>query len=228
MKKMLSLFIALLASSLLFAQVKFGIGVRGAVNVPTGTTFNDNWFSHYYDLALFDGFGFEFGAVAMVMPEELKGFNVSLEPGYAHNEMGWVYDNDDIVMKGKISYSSFDIPILVGYTIAKGNFRVTPQIGPYASIPIGSLRYDVESVTQRSKLLSNDTISTSFDISSKFLFGVMGGINVGYKVGNGIVNFNASLMSDLAHLKIKNANDKAVSFMSRRKSSIGVSYVHFF
>ena len=229
MKRQIALVMAFCAASLLFGQVHFGIGVHGSIDVPTGTSLNhDRFNSDYYKVALFEGVGFGFAASAMIIQEDLKGFNVGLEPGYAHNEIGWDSTVSKLDMKGKLSYSSFDIPVLVGYSFGKGNFRVTPQIGPYLSIPIGSLKYDVERITYEGKLLSNETYSTDLDISSRFILGGMGGINVGYKVGKGLVNFDARFMSDFTSLKFDDDTKKNISVLTRRKTTFGLSYIHFF
>ena len=146
---------------------------------------------------------------------------------YAHNEVGWEYSRLKYNMKGKLSYSSFDIPLLVSYTFAKGNFRITPHVGAYASIPIGDLSFDVERVESDDKLISEKTTTTTMDITSKFLFGGIGGVGIGYKVGKGLVNFDARFMADFPALKI-NTNKSGISVMTRRKLTFGLSYVHFF
>ncbi len=228
MKKLFALAMTLLTANLLFGQVKIGIGVRGQIDVPTGTELHEDTFSpNYYDVALFEGVGFGFGATAMLLQEDLKGFGLQLDVDYAHNEIGWQYEKKKYIMKGKISYSSLDVPLLAGYTFAKGNFRVTPQIGPYLSLPIGTLKYDVERIENDDILLSNDTYSESLDITSKILFGVMGGFNVGYKVGRGLINFDARFMSDFNPLKVGEAK-KGVSILTRRKTTFGLNYVFFF
>jgi hypothetical protein len=184
-------------------------------------------FNSNYDVALFEGVGFGFSASAMIIQEGMKGLGVGLELGYAHNEVGWEYSRVKYNMKGKLSYSSFDIPLLVSYTFAKGNFRVAPQIGAYASIPIGDLSFDVERVESDDKLISEKTSNTDLDITSKFLFGGIGGVSIGYKVGNGLVNFDTRFMADFPALKIDNGKS-GISVMTRRKLTFGLSYTHFF
>lgn len=227
MKKILALVIACFTSGLLFGQVNFGVGVRGYIGIPAGTTLSSDMFNSSYDVALMEGVGFGAAASVQIMQDGMKGFGVNLELGYAHNEIGWVYSRQKYSMKGKLSYSSFDIPLLVGYTFAKGNFRVTPHIGPYASIPIGDLSFDVERVESESKLLSEKTTTTDLEMSSKFLFGAMGGVSIGYKVGNGLVNFDARYMADFPKIKVDNGKS-GMSVLSRRKVTVGLSYTHFF
>ena len=227
MKKILALVMAFCASGLLFAQVNFGIGARGYIGIPAGATLHDDMFNSSYDVALFEGVGFGFAVSAQVMQEGMKGFGVGLELGYAHNEIGWEYSRAKYSMKGKLSYSSFDIPLTVGYTFAKGNFRITPHVGAYASIPIGDLSFDVERVESDDKLVSEKTSVSTMDISSKFLFGGVGGVGIGYKVGKGLVNLDARFMADFPALKIDTAKS-GVSVMTRRKLTLGLSYVHFF
>ena len=160
--------------------------------------------------------------------QALKDYlGVGLELGYAHNEIGWEYSRAKYSMKGKLSYSSFDIPLTVGYTFAKGNFRITPHVGAYASIPIGDLSFDVERVESDDNLVSEKTSVSTMDISSKFLFGGVGGVGIGYKVGKGLVNLDARFMADFPALKIDTAKS-GVSVMTRRKLTLGLSYVHFF
>ncbi len=229
MKKMLALVMAFFTASLLFGEMHFGIGAHGYIDVPTGSSLNhDRFDSNYYDVALFEGVGFGFAASAMVIQDDMKGFNLALELGYAHNEIGWASKISTLEMKGKLSYSSFDIPILVGYTIGKGNFRVTPQIGPYVSLPTGSLKFDIERIENDDELLSNDTYTDDMDISSKALLGCMGGINVGYKVGKGLINFDARFMADFTALKVDDDYKKEIAILTRRKTTFGISYIHFF
>ncbi len=228
MKKLLTLAMVFCTANLLFGQIKIGAGVQGYIDVPTGTTLNEDAFNkNYYDVALFEGVGFGFGATAMILQEDLKGFGAQLEAGYAHNEIGWQYNKSTFNMRGKLSYASIDVPLLVGYTFAKGNFRVTPQIGPYLSIPIGSLKYDIERTEYDSKVISNDTYSDTYDINSKIIFGGMGGFKVGYKVGNGLINFDARYMADFNALKI-GSSKRGISILTRRKTTFGISYIHFF
>ena len=229
MKKQLALVMAFCTASLLFGQMHFGVGVHGYVDVPTGTSLNhDRFNSDYYNVALFEGVGLGFAASAVIARENLKGFNAALELGIAHNEIGWSSVVSKLEMKGKLSYTSFDIPILAGYSFGKGNFRITPQIGPYISIPIGSLKYDVERVENNGDLLSNDTFSIDLDIGSKALFGALGAINVGYKVGKGIVNFDARFMADFTALKFDDDTKKGIAVLTRRKTTFGIGYIHFF
>ena len=229
MKKLLALIMAFCTASLLFGEMHFGIGAHGYIDVPTGTSLNhDRFDSKYYSVALFEGVGFGFAASAMLVQNDMKGLNFAAELGYAHNEIGWDSTISKLNMKGKLSYSSFDIPVLVGYSFGKGNFRITPQIGPYVSIPFGGLKYDVERVEHDGALLSNDTYSVDLDINSKILMGCMGGINVGYKVGKGLVNFDARFMSDFTSLKVNNDFKNGISILTRRKTTFGLSYIHFF
>ena len=228
MKKMLALALTLFTANLLFGQMKFGVGVRGNLDVPAGATLHEDFFNkRYYDVALFEGVGFGFAASAVLTQADMKGLNLTLEAGYAHNEIGWEYDASKLNMKGKISYSSIDVPILVGYTFASGNFRLTPQVGPYLSLPIGTVRYDIERIESDDKLVSNKTYSETFDIGSRFLFGGMGGVSVGYKVGNGLVNFDARFMADINQLKV-DVTKKDVSLLTRRKVTLGLGYTFFF
>ena len=227
MKKILALAMALFVSSSLFAQGNFGIGVRGYVGVPAGSTMHSDMFNSNYRVALFEGVGFGFAASLSVMQEGMKGFGASLELGYAHNEIGWDYSRARYNMTGKLSYSSFDIPLLIGYSFAKGNFRITPHIGPYVSIPIGDLSFDVERVESEDKLVSNKTSTTDLDITSRFIYGGMGGFSVGYKVGHGIVNFDARFMADFPALKV-DSGKRGVSVLTRRKTTFGLSYTHYF
>lgn len=229
MKKILALIMLISTSSLLFAQMKFGVGVHGCIDIPTGTSLTDDIFeSSYYDVALLEGVGFDFSLVASLMQEDLKGFGVQLELGYAHNEIGWEYSRKDMEMKGKITYSSFDIPLLVGYSFGKGNFRITPQIGPYMSLPVGSANIDVERIVNEEELVSNSSLSYDWDITSRFLFGGMGGVSVGYKVGRGLVNFDARFMADFPHLKVHHHDKDGVSILTRRKTTLGLSYTFYF
>jgi hypothetical protein len=229
MKKIIALVIALCASHMLFAQMKFGIGLHGYIDVPTGTNLAHDLFeSNRYDVALLEGVGFGFAASATLIQEDLKGLSIGMELGYAHNEIGWEYKRSTVKMRGKISYSSFDVPLLVGYSFAKGNFRITPHIGPYLSIPIGNLNFDVERIENNGELVSNETISEDWDITSKILFGGMGGVSIGYKVGKGLINFDARYMADLAHLKIHHHGKDGISALTRRKTTFGLSYTLFF
>ena len=229
MKKLLALIIMLSTSSLMFAQMKFGVGIHGCIDVPTGTSLtNDIFDSNHYDVALLEGVGFDFSIAAMLIQADLKGFGVELELGYAPNELGWEYSKKDLEMKGKMTYSSFDIPLLLGYTFAKGNFRVTPQIGPYISLPIGSLDLDVERIVNEDELVTNSSIAYDWDITSRALFGCLGGVNIGYKVGRGLINFDARFMSDFSHLKVNHHDKDGVSVLTRRKTTFGISYLFFF
>ncbi|MBQ9537645.1 MAG: PorT family protein [Treponema sp.] len=228
MKRILALAVAFFASSLLFAQIQFGVGARGYLGIPAGSTLSEDLFDSKYAIAPFEGIGFGISADVVVMQQDMKGFGVELDLGYAHNEIGWEATTTEFDMKGKISYSSFDIPLLVGYTFAKGNFRITPQIGPYASIPIGSVKFDLERVESEGVLVSNATNTTNMDVTSKFLYGCVGGIAIGYKVGKGLVNFDGRYMADLAHLKINHHAKDGVTLMTRRKITFGLSYTYFF
>ncbi|MBQ1612804.1 MAG: hypothetical protein II085_04945 [Alphaproteobacteria bacterium] len=72
------------------------------------------------------------------------------------------------------------------------------------------------------------TFSIDLDIGSKALFGALGAINVGYKVGKGIVNFDARFMADFTALKFDDDTKKGIAVLTRRKTTFGIGYIHFF
>ncbi len=214
MKRLFACVLAVCASGLLFAQVTAGIGVRGGFGFPVGTSLSDDYAGSDTKVAAFKGFDFDIAMYGNIKFDAAPGFSIQPELQYSYNKTGIKYESAD--KYGNCNYSSFDIPVLLGYSIEGGNFLITPQVGPYLSIPLGKLKQSYDGKD-----------AGDIDIDSHVLFGSIFGLEVGYKTGDsGVFNAGMRFATDFGALKTK-VGDTSYSLLTRRKLTIDLGYTFY-
>jgi hypothetical protein len=104
------------------------------------------------------------------------------------------------------TFPSLDIPVLVRYTLSKGNTVVALQGGPYLALPF-ALKAEAGG---QSLTIDPDGI----------VFGVTGGLFLGFPVGKGRLFGDLRLQLDLSDVKFKDMG----AIGKRRAALVGIGY----
>lgn len=196
MKKIVSILAVAIAAVSLVSAKGVAVGVHGYAS--------EGWGAAYADGSTPErpfGANLSFGGGAFVNAG-LKGpWNVQAEVNYYNNNIG----KKSVITVGsystttvdKYTYSSIDIPVLLGYKYKTINFLV----GPYISIPVSQLTSSWSSVTTTSSGNSNKNGTYgSVDISG-VTFGATVGFDYETRMGPGRAIVGVRYMHDFNPIK---------------------------
>ena len=248
MKKIFAIVLAMSLAALLSAQdFTFGIGARGSFGFGSGSMLTGNIWddasvqplkSHIAGGALVGRINFDYGWGLFVQPEI----------GFYHNQVAWKVEDSEILFSGKYdyefegtySYSSIDVPIIIGDDIEVGlSMLISPYIGINLSFPVGSINasFDSGTMTHNTNGVSvTESYKPDSSASMDGKFGVIPGVLMGCSVGYEFDSHNA-LMGDLRFLtdftQIKGeykigGSTEEIKVLTRRGLSLGISYIYLF
>ncbi len=215
MKKIVTAVLGMFASVMLYAaENNSGIGFRGAFGIPAGTTLTD--FNSDASIALFRGIDFGFSVFGNICFDSVPGLVIQPEIGYNYNKIGMKSSG----ARGHLSYSSLELPVLLGYTFETGNFLITPELGPYISIPLGKMNVDPG---------IGGTVNMTID--TKVAFGTAFGVDFGYKVSDfGVFNIDLRYITDFNKMRLtyRDLGIKNEPYFTRRELLLGLGFMYRF
>lgn len=210
MKKIIAMaVVAAVAVSMVCAQVGVTAGVKGTFGMNLGSTMTDEGKALFtqglsIDLTnkvMVGGGGLLYGRYNMPFHAPL---GVQLELGiFANNGVKVAVDDSieeggmkiDVAATGSASYLSMDIPLIVTYDISAGPVVITPMVGVNFSIPLGKMKVKEEYTAKVEGLgEQKEDYTEDLDIASKFIPGIVAGVEVGLPLGPG------SLVADLRYV----------------------------
>lgn len=196
MKKIIALAVSLVAAVTL-ATAEVTVGARGSLGLGLGTTVSGS----DTDLVLEDSLDWGFAFFANIPVAEKIGIQPEIGMSFksigAKVDTGWFGS-----IKGDISYTTIDIPVLVTYEVLKNDaFSVNVLAGPKFSIPVGKAKYgrdfgDMKELEGKDKKVG---------IDSKCLYSIVVGADASYAMGPGAIV--ADLRYDFGLNKLKSDED---------------------
>lgn len=240
MKKVIALVAtAVVAVSMVCAQVT--VGAKGTFGMNLGSTLTDEGktlFTRGYDIdtkneVMVGGGGAIYGRYNMPFHTPL---GVQLELGiFANNGVKVSADSSieedgmkiGVEATGSASYLSMDIPLIVTYDISAGPVVITPMVGMNFSIPLGKLKYKMEYTAKMDgQVVDEDDFTEDVDIASKFIPGIVAGVEVGLPLGPGSLVADLRYVNDFTKFSIDLGVDgmDPVEVGIRRNFNISVGY----
>ena len=132
-----------------------------------------------------------------------NGTEINAESKTYDSEAGVV----TLEMKGKISYTTMEVPILLTYTVNKGGFfELIPHGGFYLSFPLGKCKEDFEITAKGAgKTIPLYDEGTKDTITNSVLFGMAIGADlaINFSKTSALV-FNTRYMHDFTELEVDN------------------------
>ena len=240
MKKVIALVAtAVVAVSMVCAQVT--VGAKGTFGMNLGSTLTDEGktlFTMGYDIdtkneVMVGGGGAIYGRYNMPFHTPL---GVQLELGiFANNGVKVSADSSieedgmkiGVEATGSASYLSMDIPLIVTYDISAGPVVITPLVGVNFSIPLGKMKSKMEYTAKMDgQVVDEDDFTEDFDIASKFIPGIVAGVEVGLPLGPGSLVADLRYVNDFTKFSIDPGVDgmDPVEVGIRRNFNISVGY----
>lgn len=240
MKKVIALVAtAVVAVSMVCAQVT--VGAKGTFGMNLGSTLTDEGktlFTMGYDIdtkneVMVGGGGAIYGRYNMPFHTPL---GVQLELGiFANNGVKVSADSSieedgmkiGVEATGSASYLSMDIPLIVTYDISAGPVVITPLVGVNFSIPLGKMKSKMEYTAKMDgQVVDEDGFTEDVDIASKFIPGIVAGVEVGLPLGPGSLVADLRYVNDFTKFSIDLGVDgmDPVEVGIRRNFNISVGY----
>lgn len=201
MKKFLVFVAAMVATVALSSAQDFTIGARGAFATGFGTDVAKEDKGLYGDFDYSDtevdldlAKTMNFGGAIFAKIGITDTVSVQPEIGFTYHKIGIKFDKyakearvedsqlvsittADVSEKGIVSFTTIDIPVLIGYDIeVSDGFILTPFAGPQLSLIVG-----------KEKASGDFLLGDDFKFSSPFLFDLVFGANVAFDVGPGAI-----------------------------------------
>lgn len=242
MKKIIALaVVAAVAVGMVCAQVGVTAGVKGTFGMNLGTTLTDEGkqsLSVGYDIEtknklVVGGGGALYGRYNMPFHAPL---GVQLELGiFANNGVKLSADSSieeggmkiDVEATSSASYLSMDIPLIVTYDISAGPVVITPMVGVNFSIPLGKIKAKMEYTAKIDGMGEQKMDSTEdADIASKFIPGIVAGVEVGLPLGPGSLVADLRYVNDFTKFSIDTGVDgmDPIEVGIRRNFNISLGY----
>ena len=217
MKKIIAVAAALLCSAAVFA-LDVSIGARGVFDIPAGTSIagesDPTGDFSTKPFAAFGGGAFAFANFGLYS-SGTGSVGIQPEIGFLYNQTRFQRESNNITYKTTTKYASFEMPVLLTYRINLGTISITPEIGPYLSIPMGKLNTS-------SKVTGWGSHSDSYNINSKVILGGIIGTSVGVKMNDQLdFVFDLRFMTDFQKLTTKE-NSRETDIQTRRGLLFGV------
>lgn len=226
MKKTIAI-IAVLATALSFASAKslgFTAGVHGFLGEGWGKSWDTDTVSN--DAKYSDDFvgNMLFGGGLFLNFPLVSGLGIQPEVNFMANKAEYTTtgsgsllgQSGTLTTKTTYSYNSIDIPVFISYKFNKFNFLV----GPYISIPVTQITDSWTSTLDYTVLgttgTTNDNGSTSYDISSKTLFGLAFGLDYAQRMGGMYLMYGARYMLDFTPVTAQISDDTTRAIFTRR------------
>ncbi len=230
---------AVVAVSMVCAQIT--VGAKGTFGMNLGSTLTDDaktLFTMGYDIdtkneVMVGGGGAIYGRYNMPFHTPL---GVQLELGiFANNGVKVSADSsiEEASMKigveatGSASYLSMDIPLIVTYDISAGPVVITPLVGVNFSIPLGKMKSKMEYTAKMDgQVVEEGDFTEDVDIASKFIPGIVAGVEVGLPLGPGSLVADLRYVNDFTKFSIDPGVDgmDPVEVGIRRNFNISVGY----
>lgn len=241
MKKIIAMaVVAAVAVGMVCAQVGVTAGVKGTFGMNLGTTMTDEGKEAFtgglpIDLTnkvMVGGGGLLYGRYNMPFHAPL---GVQLELGiFANNGVKVAGDGSvdmggtkvDLAITGSASYLSMDIPLIVTYDISAGPVVITPMVGVNFSIPLGKVKIKTENTAKVAGVEQKEEYTEDLDIASKFIPGIVAGVEVGLPLGPGSLVADLRYVNDFTKFSIDTGVDgmDPIEVGIRRNFNISLGY----
>lgn len=240
MKKLIALAVMTAVTvSMVCAQIT--VGAKGTFGMNLGSTLTDDGktlFTMGHDIdtkneVMVGGGGAIYGRYNMPFHTPL---GVQLELGiFANNGVKVSADSSieedgmkiGVEATGSASYLSMDIPLIVTYDISAGPVVITPLVGVNFSIPLGKMKSKMEYTAKMDgQVVDEDDFTEDVDIASKFIPGIVAGVEVGLPLGPGSLVADLRYVNDFTKFSIDLGVDgmDPVEVGIRRNFNISVGY----
>ncbi|MBO5730575.1 MAG: outer membrane beta-barrel protein [Treponema sp.] len=240
MKKLIALAVMTAVTvSMVCAQIT--VGAKGTFGMNLGSTLTDDGktlFTMGYDIdtkneVMVGGGGAIYGRYNMPFHTPL---GVQLELGiFANNGVKVSADSSiekasmkiGVEATGSASYLSMDIPLIVTYDISAGPVVITPLVGVNFSIPLGKMKSKMEYTAKMDgQVVEEGDFTEDVDIASKFIPGIVAGVEVGLPLGPGSLVADLRYVNDFTKFSIDPGVDgmDPVELGIRRNFNISVGY----
>jgi TolB-like protein len=199
-------------------QASRSSGQRFAIGAQAGTLYGLG--TNYYDTEGVGNFGFFgsfYGAFALSSVFRLQfGVNIVMNDLHSIGEYRSHEETKDF------KYTSLDIPLLANFYLSpSSNVLLRIGAGPYLSLPLGDLEYKDH--------FFNDPWATQedkFPVDSPVVFGFLGGLGAGYRIGNGYIVLDIRYLMDFSPIKLDSLY--ITGEFTRRGITALVGYEHWF
>lgn len=226
MKKTIAI-VTVLAAALSLASAKsvgFTAGVHGFLGEGWGKTWDTETVSsdakYTDDFAgnmLFGGglfVNFPLGGTVGIQPEvNFMANNAEYTTSGTGTLLG---QSGTLTTKTTYSYNSIDIPVFLSVKYNKFNFLV----GPYISLPVTQVKDSWTKTLDYTFLGStgttNDSDSSSYDVTSKTLFGLAFGLDYAQRMGGMYLMYGARYMLDFTPVTAQIDDDTTQKLFTRR------------
>jgi len=191
MKKLLAIVLTLLVGISAVSAQEFTLGVRLGAVFGFYSSSNE-WFGDYDEKPKFN-FNFAFyGAYALTDRLSLQAeLNFMINQGIKYSFSDEWFDDEFNELS--FTYSSFDIPILLKFAVAKEPVLIGFLAGPHLSFPLGKLMLSGD-------LEGSNVIYSQFNIE-EITFGLTTGIFAGFPVGPGRITGDLRFLFDFKPVK---------------------------
>ena len=209
---------------------KFAVGVQVGAWFNLGTThsgnnmFDESWHGGWNDETGISFFGSLYGSYAFNSIFRLQlGMNISTGTVLSQFEDSPGGDHTQ-----KFKYTSLDIPLMPCFYLSlSSNILFRIGIGPYVSFAVTDMEYTY-------RFYHRDEETYKLPIDNKINFGLLGGLGIGYRIGNGNIvldlryqtDFLPTIFSTDFSTVIEDYNGKAQ--ITRRGLTVLLGYEYWF
>jgi TolB-like protein len=170
-----------------YASRKVALGVQAGGMLGLWTSMDDSWWDAYGIKGNNGVLGSLYGKYAFNSFLDIQiGLNIGFNNGVHFARESWDRENEETF---DFKYTTLDIPVLPTLTLSPHQdvlFRMSA--GPYISVPITDLE-----MTRSNYQYGTATHS---DPINQIIFGIMGGVGIGYRIGKGNIVFDIRYLSD--------------------------------
>lgn len=227
MKKII--LVCFLATFLSFSALAqgFSFGARGIFMLPLGMSIGSDVQKQLEGLNVDDlKTKMSVGGGGAIFARVNFGFapwlGLQAEVGFLANNgggvLGKIPNTNNLTYENSFYYNSLDVNALITFDIPVGMAFLKFGAGPNFSFPMGKGKYV--------KLLQGGPeLTKEYEISSKFVAGIIADIGVGYKIGVGSLVGNIRYLNDFMPIKGHNEGDVTnFEYLTRRALLVYIGY----